>query len=342
MDPAKRPVLSLRAEVCGGCHQDFHHPFYEEWSESGHSFVTEDVAESMITGGEARMNSCGPCHSGAVRMALLKGAPLPSGEEAASTPITCSICHDPHVKTPNGAQLRNPIGSTQFYSYSTSTNFASQYDPSVSICGQCHNARGAKWSDTSRYPHYSPQYNMLLGNIGVVEGTPINSTHQEISKQCTQCHTHTHYVPDPSVDNPVVTGHRFEARMNNCEPCHSEESATARTEITQSEIKQLLGITKTQLDLWAQTKAPEALRVKYGNLAWEYNTPGDLSNPTHDPTVRGPTNAEQADVPREVKEARFNLYLVQQDGSFGVHNGKYARFLLQVALDKVNALLQQP
>ncbi|HOW65668.1 MAG TPA: multiheme c-type cytochrome [Candidatus Paceibacterota bacterium] len=342
-DPARRPMVSLSAEICGGCHQDFHHPYYEEWSQSGHGFVSEDVAESMITGGEARMNSCGPCHSGAVRMALLKGEPLPTGEEAAKTPITCAVCHDPHVKTPNGSQLRNPKFSYDFYSYRTSTNFASQYNPEINICGQCHNARGATWKDTSRYPHYSPQYNMLLGNIGFTDDlTPIHSTHRDIQRQCTQCHTHTHEVPTPGVDNPVVVGHRFEARMNNCEPCHTEDSATARTQITQSEIKQLIDIVKQQMDLWAETKAPEDLRVKYGKLAWEYNTPGHLSNPTDDPAVRGPTSQEQAAVPDEIKQARFNIYMVLQDGSYGVHNGKYARFLLQIALEKVGGQLSQP
>jgi hypothetical protein len=342
-DPARRPLISLSAEICGGCHQDFHHPYFDEWSESGHSFVSGEVAESMITGGEARMNSCGPCHSGAVRMALLKGDSLPTGEEAAKTPITCVVCHDPHTKTPNGAQLRNPMYSYDFYSYRTSTNFASQYNPEINICGQCHNARGATWKDTSRYPHYSPQYNMLLGNIGFTDDqNPIHSTHRDIQRQCTQCHTHSHEVPTPGVDNPNVVGHRFEARMNNCEPCHTEDSATARTQITQSELKQLIDIVKQQMDLWAETKAPENLRTKYGRLAWEYNTPGHLSNPTGDSTIRGPTTQEQAAVPDEIKQARFNIYMVLQDGSYGVHNGKYARFLLQIALEKVGGQLSQP
>jgi hypothetical protein len=341
-DPAKRPLVSLSAEICGGCHQDFDHPYFEEWSQSGHSFVTPEIASSILTSGEARMNSCGPCHSGAVRLALLKGDPLPSRVTAAETPATCAVCHDPHVKTANGSQLRNPIASTNFFSYITATNFASQYNPEISICGQCHNARGAAWKDTSRPPHHSPQYNMLVGNIGVVEGTPIYSTHRDIQKQCTQCHTHSHDTPNPSPDNPIKTGHTFEARMNNCEPCHSEESATARTEITQSDIKQLVAIVQGQLDQWGQTKSPEALRTKYGNLAWEYSSPGVLSNPTSDPNIKGPTSQEQASVPDAIKQARFNVYLVVHDGSFGVHNGKYARFLLQVALDKVDGLLAQP
>jgi hypothetical protein len=53
----------------------------------------------------------------------------------------------------------------------------------------------------------------------------------------------------------------------------------------------------------------------------------------------GPTSQEQASIPDAIKQARFNVYLVVQDGSYGVHNGKYTRFLLQVALDQVASLL---
>ncbi len=48
----------------------------------------------------------------------------------------------------------------------TSAVFTNVYNPNVNVCGQCHNDRGAAWTDTSRAPHHSPQYNMLLGTVG--------------------------------------------------------------------------------------------------------------------------------------------------------------------------------
>ena len=60
-------------------------------------------------------------------------------------------------------------------------NFAGQYNPSIHVCAQCHNSRGARWDDIgrtwngtnfvasapswSRGPHNSPQYNILIGII---------------------------------------------------------------------------------------------------------------------------------------------------------------------------------
>jgi hypothetical protein len=99
---------------------------------------------------------------------------------------------------------------------------------------------------------------------------------------------------------------------------------------------------KAQLDAWALEKAPQPLRDRYGTLAWEYHIPGALSNPSEDPALRGPTFVEQGEVPAAIKQARFNLYLVVQDGSLGVHNGKFARYLLQVATDKVNGQQASP
>jgi hypothetical protein len=46
-------------------------------------------------------------------------------------------------------------------------------------------------------------------------------------------------------------------------------------------------------------------------------------------------------VPDAIKQARVNLYLVENDGSFGVHNGAYSRYLLRVATTNVNLQLSQ-
>jgi hypothetical protein len=68
------------------------------------------------------------------------------------------------------------------------------------------------------------------------------------------------------------------------------------------------------------------LSTKYGARSWEYSTPGELSS-----GGAGPTAAEQALIPDTIKKARFNLYIVKYDGSYGVHNGPYAVSLLESA-----------
>jgi hypothetical protein len=352
-----RPVKSPDAKICGGCHTDVHHPTYDEWSGAGHAHVVPSVASSILSSGESRMLSCGVCHSGGVRVKLLRQLTdptenLPSREDAAELAVTCSVCHNAHEATANPHQLRNPRYSTNFYSYSTSasTTFAAQYNPNLQVCAQCHNSRGGLPTETSRPPHHSPQYNMLIGQLTPTNYTlwtkqnkaQIRAVHGIQAAQCTACHTHAHEVENPDIENPNYTGHTFQPHLQSCVICHgTEEEAEAGKTETQAEIKLRIQDVKTLLDQWGQTKALEPLRVKYGSLAWEFNNVGQISNPNGG-VGPGPTTTEQADVPAAIKDARFYLYMVEHDGSFGVHNSKYARFLLNQAQTNVVQLLNAP
>jgi len=105
-------------------------------------------------------------------------------------------------------------------------------------------------------------------------------------------------------------------------------------DFTQNAISNQVQQVKASLDLWAQTKAPPDLYAKYGTRAWEYTTPGDLS-----PGGPDSSSSEQALIPANIQKARFNLYLVFYDGSFGVHNGPYAVTLLDTAQTWVQGAL---
>jgi len=323
-----KPRVELAAEVCGGCHTDSHHPTYDEWKATGHAVVVEDMNPA------GRISSCGRCHSGSARLSLLKGEPLPAGD--ANVPITCAVCHDPHQTNANPAQVRNPLFSTNNYYLTTTDVFTNKYDPDVNLCAQCHNHRGASWTTTSRPPHHSPQYNMLLGTVGeLITGAAPNdpAAHASLDKQCVTCHMQTSaYV---SEEQPAVTGHSFAvASFGACLSCHPlpEMLVDFTKEAVSSQIAQV----KQALDTWGTTKAPEALRVKYGKLAWEYTNVGELSS-----GGPGPSTSEQALIPDNIKKARFDLYLVQNDGSFGAHNGPYVITLLNTAMEWVRAELSK-
>jgi hypothetical protein len=348
-DASVRPVVELSGMMCGGCHTDAHHPTYDEWAESRHSTMDVHVAESIEQLGTARMLACGPCHSGSTRIALLNqvsnpSVPLPTPHEAAETAITCAVCHHPHKHYGGvNAQLRNPTYSTNNFSYNTSTNtsFAKQYDPKIQLCGQCHNMRGATWQTSSRPPHHSPQYNILIGQGGYDLGNPRIAAHgRDIQKQCAHCHTHAHEVNSPSEEEPNYTGHIFEPTQDGCVDCHDAESLDVMTEATQKSVKDRVTNVKNLLDQWGLTKAPEVLRNKYGARAWEYTAAGQLTNPNAVPSLNGPTAAEQSEIPDVIKQARYNLYLIEHDHSYGLHNPRYSRFLLDVAKTNVNTLLK--
>jgi hypothetical protein len=97
-----------------------------------------------------------------------------------------------------------------------------------------------------------------------------------------------------------------------------------------------------ELNQWAATQAPAALRTN-GTVIWEYTTPGGLVWQTNSAgyvtswtladqvNFSGPDAAGQALIPDNIKKARFDLYLVVNDGSLGAHNWIFALNLLSAA-----------
>jgi formate-dependent nitrite reductase cytochrome c552 subunit len=340
----KAPAIERSAMVCGGCHNNSRYRTYDEWAGSGHAKMNPHVAEllSNPAGDTANMFRCGSCHSGAMRSYLMStwASTMPAGDEAAREGIACVACHDPHRVTENDHQVRNPLFSTNSYSVIPATNsagFFAQYNPQINLCGQCHNARGAKWTDTARPPHASPQYNLLLGAIGELDSgaTPYQpGAHALLIKdQCVGCHLP---VTPPGGERQLGnSGHSMAVTaFDSCLACHPYPEPLVDLTIyaVETQIQELKG----WLDFWATTKAPESLRTKYGVRAWEYTSPGELSNPPGI-TNAGPASVEQPLIPDAIRKARFNLYLVQRDGSFGVHNGPHAIALLDAARNWIQA-----
>jgi hypothetical protein len=327
MDRTLRPRVELAGAMCGGCHTGTHH----SWKTSGHAAeVVQDMNAS------SRINSCAQCHSAPARINLLKDDLPPVGH--ANLGISCVACHEPHHKTSHPAQLRNPIASSADFFVNTSEQFAANYNPSINICAQCHNHRGASWTSSSRPPHYSPQYNMLLGTVGELPpGSPPGRSagHARlIEKQCVGCHMPS--MAHPIKSHPAISSHSFKVEsFDSCRSCHPLPELL--TQFTSGAISSQIQEIKAALDLWAIKKASASLRAKYGVRAWEYTTPGKLS-----PGGPGPDSAEQALIPEPIKKARFNLYLVLHDGSYGVHNGPHSVALLQAAREWVRQEVNRP
>lgn len=345
MDLTKRPRKEIAGQVCGGCHNTEQNPTFEQWKSSGHFTVVEDMNPT------GRINSCGRCHSGTARLAMVKGVPASvistTLTNDANVGITCVVCHDPHqtyvwtnvlTRVVETNQLRYPVASTNYFSLSTSATFSNRTD--INVCAQCHNDRGAAWTSNSRPPHHSPQYNLMMGTVGIRANGSNATTNANpashglfIEKQCVGCHMPTEATASGA--HPGVAGHSFQVTsFESCRVCHGDlaEDLVEFTKdfVIEPRIQQL----KASLDLWGTTKSPLVLRTNYGAMAWEYTTPGELSSGTN-----APPDALQAQIPSLIKQARFNLYIVNNDGSFGVHNPLYAIELLDAALGWVQSQL---
>ncbi len=356
MDFTVRPRVDIAGEVCGGCHGGERNPTFEEWKSSGHFAVVEDMSPT------SRINSCGRCHSGSARLALLAGQNPTTVTNDANVGITCVVCHDTrqdHVWTNvmTGIvytnQLRQALSSTNDFFLTTSDNFTNKYNPNINLCAQCHNHRGAAWTTTARAPHHSPQYNILLGTVGVlpegVTGGPAAHAGTYFlednvgrlyltTNQCVTCHMQPEKYQHSPTGVVTVPGHKFDvSSYNACVDCHGNtNNAAGLVTLVQDLVEEEILEVKGLLDDWALTTSPMALRTNYGVLSWEYSDPGDLSVGTNSP----PT-AQQSLIPTNIMKARFNLYLAYYDGSYGVHNGPFTFTLLDTARNWVQAELDK-
>jgi predicted CXXCH cytochrome family protein len=200
--------------TCTECHGGFHHPFVQEWAESGHGRV--------ITAAAGRAD-CEGCHEGKAALRAL-GVLSRYQEEGSAAPIaiTCAVCHDPH-RTRFDKQLRYSIDMP---------------DEQQNLCMRCHHKRGGPdFTAQNRGPH-SPEGPMLLGEAGwwppnmpVQPGTQIVGTHgsEANPRMCAGCHMQRFEVEDRQTQqfSFETTSHMFEAipcidaqgrptRLDNC------------------------------------------------------------------------------------------------------------------------------
>lgn len=185
------------AQLCGRCHQETHHPFYEEWQQSAHSgslFGSVGVVETN--------ENCVRCH---VAQSFQRW--ISSGETdfipEQPQPITCQACHTAHSKD-NPGQLRLPLGQNI-------------------ICAKCHNAKDAVPGDFNFVTEDHATWEIFTGTLGFTYPgqTYVNSAHTTVlaEQACVACHVHR--TPYVSEQIPMKTGHTFEPRIEACQQCHS-------------------------------------------------------------------------------------------------------------------------
>lgn len=200
----------------------------------------------------------------------------------------------------------------------------------------------------SRPPHHSPQYNILSGiaQPDYLNGTSnVFGVHSLNTNGCAACHMKSVSVASPTPENPNYTGHEFEPLLTGANAyvscavsgCHSSTTQASNDMFAvQFEISGAISTAVSNLNNWATTKGPALFGTNYSKYlqnGWEYTTPGALATITN----AGPSSSDQLKIPVGVRQARFNLYMVNYGNaaSLGVHNPTYTRYLLNDCSNKV-------
>lgn len=200
---ASQPTASLAVSLdattgCAECHSGNHHPFIEDWSQSGHA---------NVVGFAAAREECAACHRGQATLeAWGEDAEYQEKDSADPLPVVCAVCHDPHDAT-NPGQLRFPVETTSIENH---------------LCARCHNRRTAPDPTSSHglEPH-SPESALLVGDAGWfppnanIDQGSIRGTHGSDAnpKLCATCHVQSYDITDAETGDFVFTstGHLFTA-----------------------------------------------------------------------------------------------------------------------------------
>ena len=308
--PAERPVTSEAIEKR-----------LEQWKVAGHNFDPVEAAH-----GAGARSHCAKCHNSEwfVRIQV-KGEDPPEEDlpEPAEYGHTCSTCHDIDDEL-NILRLRL-IGDITLPAYNDVV------DGGISAtCMSCHNARRVNPPEyvltSSRGSHGGPQADMLAGKSAINYGKTLdNSSHiTAVGKKCAGCHM-ADTPAEGEAGHNLVGGHTFSMKSDNgtpddptddienvsaCQSCHGgittfdfpakeDFDGDGIVEGVQTEINGMLAILASVLP-----------KDEEGNISLSEATP-------------------------EERMANYNYTLVNNDGSHGVHNFRYAVDLLRTTYEEL-------
>ncbi len=314
---ANRPVTSAAIEGK-----------YEQWLESGHNY---DPVEHDFHGAITR-SSCIKCHDSAGFVSIqVKGNPPPEEDlaEASEFGMVCTTCHA--IDDATNILRLNMVGDVTLPAY------GDVVDAGVSAaCMSCHNARRVNPPEyvlgSSRGTHGGPQADMLAGKSAIDYGETLDSSahFSAVEKKCVGCHMAD--TPDGAGHN-MVGDHTFAMRSDDdienvgaCQSCHGDIATfdfPAREDFDGDGVVE--GV-QTEIDGMLALVFSLLPKNEEGNIALVSETPAEGDTPA----IPGTPPAERM--------ANYNYTLVNNDGSRGIHNLRYAVSVLRASYKDLTGL----
>ncbi|MGE5623749.1 MAG: ammonia-forming cytochrome c nitrite reductase subunit c552 [Methanocella sp.] len=279
-----------------------------QWDTSKHNIANVDTKAEDAP---VKRDNCLACHDGqGFAKNVVNRKDLPENVRGTLNSVDCATCH--------GDRARSIVAADE--TPKLSNGLTVKGAGFGGVCITCHNGRKLPDAAKKPAPHRSPQSDVLYALVGVkVAGASYpSSPHGANPDTCASCHAakldgqanHTFQV----VDKPEYV-------KEACGSCHPGLTKINRTALAdydgdkvvegiQDEVKGLLeGLEKA-----VEAKEKE-LGVTYGE--------------SHGAMAWTDAAKKEAKVPDALYFARFNLALVEEDGSEGIHNPAYVVSLLQ-------------
>ncbi len=338
--PSKETIAISAADgACASCHDEpWRHNKVSEYENSKHSEAVWSISFAQASNNASYMKNnlgnCIRCHDakGYINFTKGKGTDTQGMVEAQHISVTCATCHDPHGNSNEYSLRITPSGSDTL-----ATGFKYSGVGTGEVCMNCHKNRTdvnvttkTKVNSSHWGPHHSNQADIFLGKNMAEFGTPYTSVnvHQSLLQNaCVDCHMQA-TTDTGTVTRDRVGGHSFSMKddENNfnhtkkCQTCHgaktkwSEFTAKAdydgdgTAEGIQDEVKGLL--TKLRIAL-----------PPVGVDSISYTDIGTLND-------------------EKINKAYWNYLMVENDGSYGMHNASYIIEVLQSSLTTTTGVEQ--
>jgi len=286
------------------------------WEESGHNFD--------LTASQSSQDTCVTCHNGLAFPDKKTFADVKSQK----APVGCNTCHGA-TKDPKDLKGKNPFKAASGLTIDAGVG---------TICINCHNGRrnvsdAKTLYETAKAPHRGPQAEIFFGFGGMELGGMAydKSPHSAIEDTCVTCHM----APAADTYGPVGD-HTFKVgadgvnNMNACTDCHPGLTTVNRRALgdydgdkvlegIQDEVEGLIHLLETALIDKYAAKGVTQLGDVHGIIYF----------------ITDNTNAEEPEhlaftaVSQNDYKAAWNLFVIEDDGSEGIHNPAYVIQLLQ-------------
>jgi hypothetical protein len=311
---------SLDVGVCAQCHDSpWRYPVVAQWKNSVHSNpIYESVFAQAPSNAAYKTNNlgnCVRCHDGRGFVNFTQGKGTATESLTGAEPFSCAVCHEPHSAA-NPYQLRKVTADTLANGTPIALGGLGQ------LCMNCHKnrANGEVVSKTysSRFgPHHNPQTDMLLGTNAAEFGTPTSSSGHKYALQdaCVDCHMYA--TPDtgkPGKDK--IGGHSWAMEADGvenvaaCQSCHGPIKSF-------DDIKAAYDYDRNGRVGGIQTEV-KGMLARLGNIL---------------PKQVADSGKVLQSFTQNQLRAAYDYFFVLYDGSYGVHNAKYAIGLLQKSMD---------
>lgn len=305
---------------------------YAEWVQGGHSNALDGLRALGLP--DVVAANCMECHSADYRI-MEEAGKVPPKQSEAKYGITCQACHAPHggVETPaTWNEERN----------------AQLIMPQDELCSSCHNghlAAGNQAFEPGEEVHH-PMDEVMNGR-GAIGVPRMPSVHKDSCVECHMIPTGYEYngepgtsanhrfaivTPEEAATQTTVTSTGVKTMPNSsCSTCHGRSGDPLATYLERT-IDNRQAYIREQIDLiWAELEAAA------GRMGYKAAPPKSATEVAHGALAdKGEAAWNESEL--AFMSAFTNVEIVEQEGSFGIHNWAYSNAIVNKAMEQAESI----